>query len=210
MRILINGKPVDALTAKQERAVGLSKVVETAEGSVLSAEDATAAYIRQTKWLFVILGGIALVLMFGIAIGATVIDGLNQGDRQMIVSGAVVAAVILVTFLWLMLGYQTRRWNRTLHKRREGMPPPGTAIRVDAERLAVATQSFAWPSLTVEQVEISVGSSGADSDTVYTIERLSLASPNGPIVLDRAMLTNGYPIVDNIWRRLRIRESNAA
>jgi hypothetical protein len=202
MHILIDGKPVAALTAKHERDLRLSKAADSIEGSVLSAEDATSAYIRQTKWLYGLLGGFALVLMLGVAIGATVSDGLTQGDRLMVVSGAVVAAALLATFLGLMLRYRIRSWNRTLDKRRDGMPPPGTAIRLDAERLAVATQSFAWPSLTVEQVEISAGSSGADSDTVYTIERLSLASPVGPLVLDKGMLRNGYMIVDNVWRRL--------
>jgi len=204
MRILLDGKPVAALTAKHERDLRLSKAAETIEGAVLSAEDATAAYIRQTKWLYGILGGFALVLMLGIAIGATVTDGLNQGDRLMVVSGAVVAAALLATFLWLMLRYRIRSWNRTLDKRRDGMPPPGTAIRLDAEGLAVATQSFAWPSLALESVEISAGSSGADSDTVYTVERLSLASPGGLIVLDKGMLRNGYMIVDNVWRRLHV------
>ena len=202
MRILLDGKPVAALTAKQERAIGLSKAAESIEGAVLSAEDATAAYIRQTKWLFGILGGIALVLMLGIAIGVTVDDSVNQGDRQMIVAGAIVAAILLATFLWLVLRYRIRRWNRMLDERRQGLPPPGTAIRLDAEGLAVATQRFAWPSLALEQVEFSVGSSGADSDTVYTIQRLSLASPGGPIVLDKGMIRNGYLIVDNVWRRL--------
>jgi hypothetical protein len=202
MRILLDGKPVAALTAKQERAIGLSKAAESIEGAVLSAEDATAAYIRQTKWLFGILGGIALVLMLGIAIGVTVDDSVNQGDRQMIVSGAIVAAILLVTFLWLVLRYRVRRWTRTLDQRREGLPPPGAAIRLDAEGLAVAAQSFAWPSFALEQVEFSVGSSGADSDTVYTIQRLSLASPGGLIVLDKGMIGNGYLIVDNVWRRL--------
>lgn len=203
MRILLDGKPVAALTAKQERAIGLSKAAESMEGSVLSAEDATAAYMRQTRWLFGILGGIALVLMLGIAIGATVTDGLGRGDRQTIVAAAIVLSILLATFLWLVLRHRVRRWNRTLDERREGLPPPGTAIRLDAGRLTVATQSFAWPSLSVEAVEISAGSSGADSDTVYTIERLSLASPGGPIVLDKGMFRNGYMIVDNVWRRLR-------
>lgn len=200
MRILLDGKPVAALTAKHERDLRLSKTAESIEGSVLSAEDATSAYIRQTKWLYGILGGIALVLM--LAIGATVTDGLDQGDRVMVVSGAIVAAALLMTFLWLLLRSRIRAWNRTLDTRRNGMPPPGTAIRLDADHLAVAEQSFAWPSLAVEQVEISAGSSGANSDTVYTIERLSLASPGGPLVLDKGMLKNGYMIVDNVWRRL--------
>lgn len=207
MRILLDGKPVAALTAKQERAIGLSKAAESMEGSVLSTEDATAAYMRQTRWLFGILGGIALVLMLGIAIGATVTDGLGQGDRQTIVAAAIVLSVLLATFLWLVLRHRVRHWNRTLDERREGLPPPGTAIRLDAERLTVATQSFAWPSLALEQVEFSVGSSGADSDTVYTLQRLSLASPGGPIVLDKGMIGNGYLIVDNVWRRLHRPES---
>ena len=37
---------------------------------------------------------------------------------------------------------------------------------------------------------------------MYIIERLSLASPSGPVVLDTEMMGSGRLIVDNIWRRL--------
>ena len=204
MRILINGKPVATLTTRQERDLRVAKAADSIEGSVLTAEEATASYIRRTRFLFVALGTIGLVLMLGMAIGVTLDEGVNQSDRLVGQVGGIVTSALLVTFLWFMLGYRIRRWTRTLGKRQEGMPSAGTVIRLDAERLAVAAQSFAWPSLALEQVEIAEASSGPDSGTVYIIERLSLAAPGGAIVLDKAMIGNGARIVDNVWRRLYV------
>ncbi len=47
--------------------------------------------------------------------------------------------------LWLMLRYRIRSWNRTLDRRRDGMPPPGTAIHLDAERLAPPARPVSGP-----------------------------------------------------------------
>ena len=47
-----------------------------------------------------------------------------------------------------------------------------------------------------------IGQTGGRRATMYIIERLSLTSPSGPVVLDTAMMGSGRLIVDNIWRRL--------
>ena len=58
MRILINDKPVDALTPKQEKSFMLSRVEQEVKAIVLTPAEATQAYVAQTKRWFMILGGI--------------------------------------------------------------------------------------------------------------------------------------------------------
>jgi hypothetical protein len=57
MRILINDKPVEALTSKQERDFMLSKVQQDVKATVLTPAEATETFIAQTKRWFRILGG---------------------------------------------------------------------------------------------------------------------------------------------------------
>ena len=63
MRVLINDKPIEALTPKHEGGVMLARVQQDVKATVLTPAQATEAYIVQTKRWFMILGGIALVLM---------------------------------------------------------------------------------------------------------------------------------------------------
>ena len=52
MRILIDDKPVDGLTAKRERSLMLGKVQDSVKGTVLTPAEATETYIRQTRRWF--------------------------------------------------------------------------------------------------------------------------------------------------------------
>ena len=63
MRVLINDKPVDALTTKQDASFMLSKLQQDVKATVLTPAEATEAYIAQTRRWFLIPGSIALVLM---------------------------------------------------------------------------------------------------------------------------------------------------
>jgi len=201
MRVLIDGKPVDTLTAKQERALRLSRVEAAVQGSVLGASDATNAYITQTRRLHIILGSIGIVLILGISVAGAVSDPI---DGWLMVPAGIVIAGALALLLHLMLRHRIRAWNRALGHHGEGMAPAGTAIGVDAQGLSLAGEVFAWRSLAIDQVEITSYSAGGDSpDTFHVIDRLSLAAATRIIVLDKAMMQNGPLLVDNAWRLLR-------
>ena len=200
MRILIDGKAAAALTAKQERALTLSRTEEAVQGSVLAADEATNAYIRQTKRLHFIIGSIGVVLILCGSLAGAISDEM---DGWLIAPVGVVIAGALALFIHLMVRHRIRAWNRALGHRGEGMAPAGTAIGVDAKGLSVASEVFIWPSLAIDQVEITSYSSGADtSETFHVIDRLSLAASERVIVLDKAMMQNGPLLVDNVWRRL--------
>jgi len=201
MRVLIDGKPVEALTAKQERALRLSRTEAVVQGSVLAATEATDAYIGQTKRLFVILGSIAIVLILGISLAGAISDPI---DGWLTVPAGIVVAGALALFLNLLLRHRIRAWNRALGHHGEGMEPAGTEVGVDAEGLSLAGKVFAWPSLAIDQVEMTSYRAGTDTpETFHVIDRLSLAAATRVIVLDKAMMQNGPLLVDNAWRLMR-------
>ncbi len=202
MRILINDKPVDALTPKHEKSFMLSKVQQDAKATVLTPDEATKTYIAHTRRWFLILGGIAIVLMAGIAVVGMVGDPMDGG---MIAIGAAIIGAAFVLVMYLLLGHRVRTWNRRLQHRSEDLLPAGTTLVIDAGGLTVGTELFAWPSLAVDLLELSSASlpSGDTSTLVHIIERISLRAGTKVIMLDRVMLQNGLLFVDNTWRRLR-------
>ena len=202
MRTLVNDKPVDALTPRQERGFMLSRVQQDVKATVLTPAEATETYIAQTRRWFMILGGIAIVLMLAIATAGLVGDPM---DGTFIAVGVLVIGGAFVLFMYLLLGHRIRTWNRKLQHRSEGLPPAGTAIFLDAKGLSVGAEIFAWPQLAIDQIELTEGSLSSDGQTttIYVLERLSLRAGTKTIVLDRAMLQNGLLLVDNAWRKLR-------
>jgi hypothetical protein len=202
MRVLINDKPADALTPKQEASFMLSKVQRDVKATVLAPADATQAYIAQTKRWFLILGSIALMVMLAFAIVSLVADPMDGGFVSV---GAVIIGAAFVLFMYLLLGHRVRTWNRKLQHRSEGLAPPGTVIFIDAKGLSVGAEIFAWPSLAIDQVELmrTSVSSGNTTSVIHVVERLSLLAGTKAIVLDRAMLQNGLLLMDNAWRKLR-------
>jgi hypothetical protein len=202
MRILINGKPVDALTPRQEKSFRLSRADAEVKATVLTPAEATQAYVAETKRWFLILGGLAVVVLLGMAVAGPLIDPMDGG---FIAVGALIICAVFVLFMYLLLGHRVRTWNSKLAHRSEGLPPAGTAIFLDAKGLSVGSDIFAWPSLAIDQVELTRAStsSGETSTVIHIVDRLSLSAGTKTIVLDRAMLHNGLLLVDNAWRKLR-------
>ena len=147
MRILIDDKPVDGLTAKRERSLVLGRAQDEVKGAVLTPAEATETYVRQTKRWFTILAVIALVLMAAISIAGI---SYEPRDGAFIAVGVVVIGGGLLLFMRLLLDHRVRTWNRKLAHRVEGLAPPGTAIQLDAQGVSVGTEIFDWPSLAIE------------------------------------------------------------
>jgi hypothetical protein len=140
--------------------------------------------------------------MAAFAIVGLVADPMDGG---FVAVGAVIIGAAFVLFMYLLLGHRVRTWNRKLQHRSEGLPPPGTAISIDAKGLSVGAETFAWPSLAINGIELTRASvsSGETTSVIHVIERLSLMAGTKTVVLDRAMLQNGLLLIDNAWRKLR-------
>jgi hypothetical protein len=202
MRIVVDDKPVEALTPKQERGFMLGKAQDDVRGTVLTPAEATDTYIAQTRRWFTILGAIAIALMIAIAVAGIVSDPREGG---FIAIGVVIIGGAFLLFMFLLLRHRIRAWNRKLVHRGEGLAPAGTEIALSTDGLAVGGIVHAWPSLAIDAIELTSGSmpSGETSTPIVMIERLSLAAGTKSIVLDRALMRNGILLVDNCWRRLK-------
>jgi hypothetical protein len=195
MRILIDGKPHDPLTPAQESDISVSRELDSAQGSMLSADDATRAYLEQIRWLCVIAGGLFFLLSGAIALLAEPVD------RPAVCGVVIVANLSVAGALFFFLRRRARAWNDRLGLRLLGLPPAGDRIAFDPTGLGVGNRALPWDSLRIEQADFAEFI--VRRARMYRIERLSLASSSGTIVLDPAMMRNGRPIVDNVWRRLR-------
>jgi hypothetical protein len=198
MKVLVNGKETDGLSARQERQVSVGKALEDIAGSVVTAEEATETVMRWTRILFTFLAVFAGLLMIGMM--AAAFYGLTPSERGPTLA---FAAVILVAMAGLIRwGYRRteRRWLARLPERVAALPAPGTAVRLDVAGVTIGHHSFAWPQLSVSQIEF-VMLSGAD-DTSYVVERLMLRGGGRDVTLDRNLMQNGPLIVENAYRRL--------
>lgn len=195
MRVLIADKPQGELTAKQEGNISSVRKEERVEGTVLSPEEATQAYLGQTRLLYVIMAGSTVVLTFGLCLLA------DAQDQTMIFAAAIGCDLALALFLVFLLRRRARIWKDKLPQRSVGLPMTGTRIVVDTAGLVVGGRTFPWPSLRIDQVDLAEFSS--ERRSVYFIERLALAAGSEAIVLDAMMIAKGRLIVGNVWRRMR-------
>jgi hypothetical protein len=202
MRVLIAGNVHDPLSPAQEKDVRQFGAEESVQGVVLPADEATKALVGKIKLVLMIFWGI-------IAIIAAIIASMAEpADLPVVFTGAVLSVGGLGLFFAFMVWRRTRSWQRDLPRRLTGMAPAGTAIGVDAAGVAVGGQIFPWPTLSIEQVEML--KLGAKYRTLFTLERLVLAGPDGTIVLDPVLMRNGHRIVGNAWRRMRLAGHDAA
>jgi flagellar biosynthesis protein FliQ len=154
MRILIDDKPVEALTRKQEKTFFLAKVQEAVKGRVLTPEEATAVFIVQTKRWFMIVSAIGLVLMVGILIAAV---GGDPDNWPFIPFGLALFGA-LALFMKLLLRHRVKVFTRKIAHRLEGLMPVGTVLAIDGAGLSVGPETFAWPTLAIDTVELTTGS----------------------------------------------------
>lgn len=204
MKVLINGKEKEKLSARQERLVSVGGKQEDITGAVITAEEATAALMRWTRVFLTCVVVLAGLLFIGIMVAA--MYGLQPPERGPAIAFAVVMMGVSAGLIrW---GYRRteRRWHARLPQRVAALPPPGMSVRLDAAGLVIGDRSVAWSELSIGQVELQA-LSGAD-DTTYLVERLVLRSPGPDITLDRNLMQNGALIVENAYRRL-LRETSS-
>jgi hypothetical protein len=195
MRVVIGGKLSPDLTPKQEAAINPYRQEARVTGAVMSEDEASAAYIGETRQLYAILAGIVMVVTLAVGLLA------EPGDEVTVYSFIVAANLLLWLFLFLLLRRRISAWNAALGGRGSGLAPKGTTIVVDDKGIEVGGKLHAWPSLRIDQVDLADHT--ARAVPLYLIERLSLATASDVVVLDAMMIGNGRLIVGNAWRRLR-------
>jgi hypothetical protein len=201
MRVLIDEKPSDPLTPGQWREISLWTMKDSFQGAMLSADEATRAYTAKTKWVYIVATGMLFVLGCGIAL-------LFAPSEQPAIYVAVLGLTLLVAACqFFFLRRKTRIWGERMSRRLQDLAPSAGKIGFDKIGLGVGDRVLPWTTLAIQQVDFirhSIGQTGGRRATMYILERLSLTSPSGPIVLDTAMMGSGRLIVDNVWRRLAV------
>ncbi len=196
MRVLIGDKLSNSLTPEQEFNISSVRRSERVEGTILSPDQATGAYLSQVKWVFTGLAGFVLVVSLGLSLLA------DPRDQAMTFGGALVVNLALILFFILLLRRRRRIWNDRLPARASGLPSVGTTIVVDAAGLSLGDRTIPWPALSIDQVELNEVR-GRQRLVVYFIERLWLATASEAIVLDSVMIAKGRLLMGNAWLRLR-------
>lgn len=198
MKITVNGKPRERLSAGHERVVQLKGAGNEAEGAVLPADEASRSYRAGTARTFTIMGG------FGVALGLAILGGglaaAQSADRMMVIlTGTASAAVVVAGARW-RYSRALATWDRRLAERIAALPPAGTRVHVDADGVSVGVRRAEWSGLGIGEIELSEQTS--ENDSTITVDRLVLTAAAGPIVLDRHLMQNGGAIVESAYRKL--------
>jgi len=198
MKITINGKPRDRLSAGDLRVIRLKAAAAEAEGAVLPPDEASRGYRAATARGFTIMGG------FGVLLGLAILGGglwvAQPADRIAVILTGTAAAVAVVGGARWRYKRALATWDRRLAERVAALPPAGTRVRVDADGVSLGTRRADWPALGIGEIELTEQTS--ENDSTITVDRLVLASTAGSIVLDRHLMQNGGAIVETVYRRL--------
>jgi hypothetical protein len=95
-------------------------------------------------------------------------------------------------------------WSRGIAQHLAPLPPPGTLVQAAEESgLRVGTTQTPWDALRIEAVALRMFSIPTNFyRTRYRVDRMTLATSGGSVVLDPVAIERGQAIVDTIWRRL--------
>ncbi len=201
MRVLIDQKPSDPLTSAQQREISLWTMKDSFQGSVLTADEATRAHTGKTRWLYIISTGVFFVLGCGVALIVT------PSDQPAVYIAVLGLTLSVAAYQFFLLRRKTRIWSERMSGRLQGLAPSTGKIGFGTAGISVGERVLPWSGLEIQQVnfiQFTIGNTGGRRARMYIIERLSLTSRSGPIVLDTAMMGSGRLIVDNIWRRLAV------
>ena len=198
MKITVNNKPREHLSAGNVRVVQLKSAAAEAEGAVLPANEASRSYRAGTARAFTIMGG------FGIALGLAILGGglwvAQPADRIMVIlTGTASAAVVVAGARWRYTR-ALATWDRRLAERVAALPAAGTPVRVDDKGVTLGVHRAEWPALAISEIELTEQSS--ENDSTITVDRLVLNSAAGPIVLDRHLMQNGGALVETAYKKL--------
>jgi hypothetical protein len=198
MRILLNGQPVEELSAKDLKALSISAERDVVEGTVLSVDEAVAATGRNLRLVYGIVCGLGAAIY-----GAGLVAAAVYEPRDLV--GLVPLGLILAVALAALLRFFYRRnlvmTRGVLTPRLARMAPPGVPIRVDGAGVSMAGSQAAWSDIVIASVEFRTipVSEGPD---MTIIESITLSCPDQAMVLDHGGLVNGRAIVDKAWLRL--------
>ena len=185
--------PKDFSTVTRDIMLRNDKTDAPVDSAVLSKEAALRANKRST----IIYAGtiIAVSLAF-----LAPMSWLSFADNQPIMGWSFLGGLVFLVAASLgMAPWSVKYFSRTIGGRLRPMPAAGTTLRFDETNLAVGGRTLPLSSLQLDLVHLRSSIRGKTRG-VYEVERLTMTTPNGPLVLDQIGITNGQALVDNVYR----------
>jgi hypothetical protein len=198
MEITVNGKPREVLRAGDERAVEMRSATSAAEGRVLPADEASAAYRAGIRRYFGIMAALGIAL--GLAILAGGLAVAQPQDRiKVILTGSISAGVVVAGARW-RFNRALAAWTARLAGRVAALPPAGTPVHFDMRGVSVGARAAEWAALSLGAIELTERNS--EDSRAFIVDRLVLSNTAGPLTLDRHLMHNGAAIVETAYCKL--------
>ena len=144
---------------------------------MFSADEATRAYISKTKWVYIVATSLFFALGCGLAL---LLEPSGQPTMYIFMLGI---TFLVAAYQFFMLRRKARIWNERMSRRLLGLAPSASKVGFDTSCLGVGDRVLPWGTLAIQQADFirdSVSVARGGTTTVYTLERLALASPSGP------------------------------
>ena len=195
--ILQKGKPRAALSARDDASLARKPGRNAVSATIISNQQAALRVARVGAVVDAFLVGGAVAS--GVGAGAWQAFAADEFDKSTMTYGLLGLAILLAVTAYIV---HVRRaaWPAKLTARSIGLPPAGSDVSADDAGLTIATRTWLWSELQIDEVHI-VSRSAGDGSTSHQIERLVLTAAGGPLALDTFLMRGGQPVVDAAFRR---------
>jgi hypothetical protein len=198
MQFFEKGKPRAVLSARDDASLARKSGPSAVSATIISDQQAALRVARLGTVLDAFLVGGAIAS--GVGAGAWQAFAADDFDKSTVTYALLGLAVILAVTAYIVY-VRRAAWPAKLTVRSIGLPPAGSDVSADDAGLTIASRTWRWSELQIDEVHI-VSRSGADGSTDYQIERLVLLTAAGaPLALDTFLMRGGQPVVDAAFRR---------
>jgi hypothetical protein len=197
MQFFEKGKPRAALSARDDAALARKPGPSAVSAMIISDEQAALRVARLGTVLDTFLVGGAIAAVIGS--GAWQAFAADDFDKSTVTYALLGLAIVLAVTAYIVHNRRAA-WPAKLSVRSMGLPPPGSDVSADDVGLTIASRTWQWSELRIDEVHI-VSRSGGDGSTDYQIERLVLTAAGASLALDTFLMRGGQPVVDAAFRR---------
>jgi hypothetical protein len=197
MQFFEKGKPRAALSTRDDASLARKPGRNAVSATIISDRQAALRVARLGTVVDAFLVGGAIAS--GVGAGAWQTLAVDDFGKSTVTFGLIGLAIILAVTAYIVHDRRAA-WPAKLSVRSIGLPPPGSDVSADDVGLTIASRTWRWSELQIDEVHI-VSRSGGDGSTSHQIERLVLTAAGAPLALDTFLMRGGQPVVDAAFRR---------
>jgi hypothetical protein len=176
MQFFEKGKPRAALSARDDASLARKPGRNAVSATIISDQQAALRVARLGAVLDAFLLGGAVAT--GVGAGAWQAFAARDFDKSTVNYGLLGLAILLAVTAYIV---NSRRaaWPAKLSARSIGLPPAGSDVSADEAGLTIASRTWLWSELEIDEVHI-VSRSAGDGSTSRQIERLVFTAAGAP------------------------------